>query len=177
VKRQDKAELVEQMNQSLSGIPHVILTSFRGLNVNQATDLRSRIRRAGGRVRVIKNRLAKRAASGTPAEPLVEHFEGPCALATHESDPVSLAKALADFTKDNPQLELLAGIVDAKDLLDKKGVKQLAALPGLPELRAQLLSLLQTPASQLVRLLSAPGSQLARALDAHREKQEQTENS
>jgi large subunit ribosomal protein L10 len=68
---------------------------------------------------------------------------------------------------------MLAGIVDAKDLLDVKGVKELAALPGLSELRAQLLSLIQAPATQLVRLLGTPGTQVARALDAHREKQEQ----
>jgi large subunit ribosomal protein L10 len=173
VNRPDKIAFVEQMNQAFSTTPHVILASFRGLSVNQATVLRSRVRQAGGRFRVIKNRLAKLAAVGTPVEPLVEHLGGPCAIATHESDPISLAKTLADFCKENPQLEMLAGIVDAKDLLDVKGVKELAALPGLSELRAQLLSLIQAPATQLVRLLGTPGTQVARALDAHREKQEQ----
>lgn len=171
--RVEKAAFVAEMQQSFSGTPHVILASFRGLDVNQATDLRSRVRQAGGRFRVIKNRLAKRAAVGTPVEPLVEQFEGPCAIATHESDPVSLAKTLADFSKENPQLELLAGVVDAKEILDLEGVKQLASLPGLPELRTQLLCLIQTPATQLVRLLGTPGSQVARVLDAHRDRQEQ----
>ena len=167
--RLEKTASVEEMHRSFAETPHVILASFRGLNVNQATDLRSRVRQAGGRFRVIKNRLAKRAAAGTP----IERFEGPCAIATHETDPVSLAKALADFSKENPQLELRAGVVDAKDILDVKGVKQLASLPGLPELRAQLLCLIQTPATQLVRLLGTPGTQVARVLDAHRDRQEQ----
>ncbi len=171
--RTDKVQLVEKMNETFAATPHLILTAFSGLTVNQATDLRSRVRKAGGEIRVIKNRLAKLAAAGTPAESLIEHFSGPCALATHSDDPVVLAKTLSEFGKDNPELKLVAGLIDAKDVVDVKGVKQLASLPGLPELRAQLLSLLQTPASQLVRLLGTPGSQLARALDAHREKQEQ----
>jgi large subunit ribosomal protein L10 len=173
VNRVEKTAFIEEMHESFSGTPHLILASFRGLNVNQATVLRSRVRRAGGRLRVIKNRLAKRAAAGTPAESLVEWFEGPCAIATHATDPVSLAKALADFCKENPQLELLAGLVDAKEVLDVKGVKRLASLPALPELRAQLLCLIQTPATQLVRLLGTPGTQVARVLDAHRDRQEQ----
>ena len=173
MKRADKVTFVEEMNRSFSEMPHMMVASFRGLTVNQATELRSRVRQAGGRIRVIKNRLARRAAVGTVAEPLVERLSGPCALATHASNPVILAKALSDFSEDNPQIELLAGLVDAKELLDASGVKQLAALPGLDELRAQLLSLFQTPATQLVRLLGTPGSQLARVLDARREEQEQ----
>ena len=88
---------------------------------------------------MIKNRLAKRAAEGTPSSRWSEQFSGPCALATPRG-PGRLAKALADFSKENPQLELLAGVIDAKTLLDAAGVKQLASLPGLPELRAQLLA-------------------------------------
>lgn len=170
--RAQKAAAVESMNQTFSASKHIILTSFRGLDVNQATELRSRIRRAGGRIQVVKNRLAKRAAAGTPVEVLVDKFSGPCAVATHESDPVVLAKTLAEFNKKNPQLELLAGMIDAKELLDKNGVKQLASLPGLEELRAMLLRLIQTPATQLVRVLGTPASQLARVLDARREQQE-----
>ena len=171
--RPQKIAFVEKMNEKFVATPHVIVTSFRGLTANQATSLRSRIRQVGGRLQVIQNRLAKRAATGTPAEPLVERFSGPCAIASHASDPVELAKVLADFSKENPQLELLAGLVDARELLDVDGVKQLAKLPGLTELRAQLLALIQTPAAQLVRLLGTPGTQLARVVDARREEQDQ----
>ncbi len=173
--RAEKVAAVERMNQTFSATNHIILTSFRGLNVNQATELHRRVRRAGGRIQVVKNRLAKRAAAGTPVELLVDKFSGPCALATHDSDPVSLAKALAEFNKQNPELELLAGMIDAKELLDKNGVKQLASLPGLQELRATLLSLIQTPATQLVRLLGTPATEMARVLDARREQQEKSD--
>ena len=166
MQREQKVETIESLNRTFTDYPHVILTGFRGLSVAQATDLRRRVRAAGGSYLVIKNRLAKRAAQGTPAEPLAEHLTGPKSIAYHKEDPVALAKALADFSKDNPQLELVAGVLDAREVLDADDVKELAKLPGLPELRAQLLALIQTPATSLVRLLSTPGTQLARVLDA-----------
>lgn len=168
--RAEKKAAIEELNQAFVAAPHLILTSFRGLTVNQSNQLRRRVRDAGGRYQVIKNRLAKRAAVGTGAERLTEKFCGPCAVAIHPSDPIALAKALSDFAKTNPELELLAGLIDAKALVDADGVKQLASLPALPELRAQLLALVATPATTLVRLLGTPGTQLARALDARREK-------
>ena len=172
MKRSEKVELVEEMNTAFRQTPHVILASFRGLSVNQAAELRRKVRAAGGTYRVIKNRLVRLAAEGTPVGKLGDRLSGPCAIAAHESDPVSLAKALADFVKDNPQLTLLAGVVDDKDVLDAEGVTALSKLPGLLELRAQILSVLQAPASRLVRLLATPGTQLARAVDARREQQE-----
>jgi large subunit ribosomal protein L10 len=172
VNRAEKETAVEQMNRAFAASPHVVLTSFTGLTVNQASDLRQRIRRAGGRFTVLKNRLAKRAATGTPVEPLAGRLRGPCGLAMHGSDAVGLAKILADFSKENPQLELLAGIVDAKEVLEGKDVRQLAALPGLPELRAQLLRVVQAPATSLVRLLATPGTQVARVLSARSETSE-----
>lgn len=168
--RAEKTAAVERMNADFQKTPHVILASFRGLSVNQANELRRKVDGVGGRYRVIKNRLAKRAAAGTNAEPLTDLLTGPCAVVLHDSDPVALAKALAEFAKANPELELRGGVVDAKDVVDAAEVKRLATLPGLQELRAQLLSLIQTPASSLVRLLNTPGGQLARAVDARREK-------
>jgi large subunit ribosomal protein L10 len=168
VNRDDKIATVQLMRETFERFPHIIVTTFRGLSVNSSNELRRRIGGAGGGYRVIQNRLAKRAAEGTPAEQLVKLLDGPCALATHESDPVALAKTLADFAKDNPQLQLLAGVVDARELIDSEGVKQLAKMPGLQELRAKLLALIQTPATSLVRLLGTPGSQLARVVDARR---------
>lgn len=169
--RADKVKVVEGMTERFSGTPHVFLATFSGLSANQATDLRRKVREAGGSFRVIKNRLAKRAAPGTGMEKIAEQLQGPCALAAHESDPVGLAKVLSDFAKGNPQLVLLAAVVDAQQVVDEGGVKQLASLPGLPELRAQLLSVILGPASALVRLLNTPGGQLARVIDARRESQ------
>jgi large subunit ribosomal protein L10 len=172
VNRTEKTAHVEELNLALAGASHVVLARFSGLSVNQATDLRTRVRQAGGRLRVVKNRLAKRAVAGTAASRLAERFTGPCALAFHGSDAVALAKTLSEFAKSNPQLELLAGVVDAATVLDVEGVKRLALLPGLNELRGQLLSVIQAPAGRLVRLLATPGAQVARALDARRQKLE-----
>jgi len=170
VNRTEKTQAIERMNESFARNPHVVVASFHRLTVNQANDLRRRVRGIGGQYRVIKNRLARRAAAGTGAEALASRFTGPCGVALHESDPIALAKVLSDFSKENPQVELLAGLVDAREVIDAAGVQRLAALPGLQELRAQLLALIQTPATTLVRLLNTPGSQLARAVDQRREK-------
>jgi len=170
--RSEKVTAVEEMAEAFAKAPHLVLATFKGLKVNQVNELRSKVRGVGGNYTVIKNRLAKLAAPGTALEKLADQLSGPCALATHESDPVALAKVLSEFGKDNPELVLLAGVVDGKDVIDEAGVKQLASLPSLPELRAQILALVNTPATQLVRLIGTPASQLARAIDARREKLE-----
>jgi len=167
--RADKIKVVENLARNFASTPHVFLASFSGLSVNQSNELRRKVRDAGGTFRVIKNRLAKRAAAGTGVERLAGRLQGPCAVAAHESDPVGLAKVLADFSKGNPELQVMAAVVDAHQVVDESGVKQLASLPGLPELRAQLLSVILAPATRLVRLLNTPGGQLARVLDARRE--------
>ena len=167
--RSEKIQVVEGLQQRLGASPHVFLTKFSGLSANQANDLRAEIRKVGGSYRVIKNRLAKRAAEGTGLALVSDQLSGPCAVAMHDTDPVGLAKVLTDFAKKNPQVEIFAGVVDATQAVDEAGVKQLSALPGLPELRAQLLSLINMPATTLVRLVSTPGSQLARVIDARRE--------
>ena len=174
--REQKQAAVQKMNEGFQKNPNLVLASFSGLTVNQVNSLRRKVDEIGGHYEVVKNRLAKRAAAGTPLEPLAEKFTGPCALAFHESDPVGLAKTITAFAKENPQLEVVAGLVDAKDLVDADGVKQLATLPGLPELRAQLLALIQTPATSLARLLNTPAGQMARVVDAHREAREKTES-
>jgi len=171
VKRAKKDGLIEGLTKTFTENPHLVLAGFSGLSANQANGLRRRIDDSGGSIRVIRNRLAKRAAVGTPAEAMIEHFEGPCALLFHEDDPVGLAKALAGFTKENPEVAAKAGLIDAREQLDADGVTQLSKMPALPELRAQMLALFQTPATTLVRLLGTPGTQLARVIDAYREKQ------
>ena len=170
--RAEKTNVVEQLNQEFSNKPHIVLASFSGLTVNRANELRRKIRGIGGRYQVISNRLAKRAAVGTAAEALGSSFNGPCAIATHADDPVALAKAIAEFAKENPQIEMLAALVDGREFVDKSGVKQLATMPSLPELQSQLLALIQTPATTLVRLLGTPGTQIARVLDARQEQPE-----
>lgn len=169
--RADKDVLIEKMRDTFAANPHVVVTSFRGLRVNQDNELRTKLREAGASYAVVKNRLAKRAAEGTAVEKVAEHLNGPCAIACHADDPIVLAKTLADFAKANPALTLVAGVIDAKDVVDGEGVKQLASMPGLPELRAKLLSAISGPATQLVRLLGTPGQQLAQVLNARCEKE------
>lgn len=169
MERARKVELVESMNSLFRQVPHAIVASFRGLTVNQASELRARVREVGGTYQVVKNRLAKRAMADTGAAVLADAMSGPCAVATHQDDPVALAKALAEFAKANPQLELIAGLVDARERIDSEGVKRLATMPALPELQAQLLALINTPATMLVRLINTPGGQVARVVDARRE--------
>lgn len=167
--RSEKAQVVQELSETLAASPHVFVTHFRGLSANQATELRRRVRVAGGRYKVIKNRLARRAAEGKGAEQLSAQLTGPCAFVSHPDDPVGLAKVLSEFAKDNPQVEIFAGLVDARDVIDGEAVKRLSTLPGLPDLRAQLLALILTPATMLVRLIGTPGTQLARVVDARRE--------
>ena len=121
---------------------------------------------------MVKNSLALRAAKGTALEQLEGKLEGYTGIAYAGDDPVALAKVLVDFAKDHPALSVKAGIVAGSQLLDAEGVKALSTMPGLPELRARLLGLLQMPATQLVRLLATPASQLARVVKAHQDKVE-----
>ena len=164
--RANKDAAIEGLNKVFSESPHVILTTFSGLTVNQANVLRRTVGDAGGSYQVIKNRLAKRAAVGTPVESLSEGFSGPCGIAAHKDDPVGLAKAIAGFVKENPQVEVQAGLIDSKAQIDAAAVVQLSKMPGLPELRSQMLALFNTPATTLVRLLGTPGTQVARVIDA-----------
>jgi len=167
--REDKVKMVEDLRERFGATPHAILAGYRGLSANSANELRRKIDGVGGRYLVIKNRLARRAAESTPVGKLADLFAGPCALAVHDTDPIALAKALTDFVKDNPQVELLGGVVDGTDVVDGKGVERLSKLPGLLELRGQLAALINTPATTLVRLIATPGTQVARVLDARRE--------
>jgi large subunit ribosomal protein L10 len=172
VNRTDKTAVVASLAETFRGIPHVILTDYKGMTAGQSTDLRRRIRAAGGTYRVLKNRLARRGSEGTAVGKIADRLRGTCGLAGHPNDPVGLAKVVTEFAKDHPQLKLVACVVDSKDVYEVEGIKQLATLPGLPELRAQLLALINTPATQLVRLVNTPAGQVARAIDARREKLE-----
>jgi large subunit ribosomal protein L10 len=170
--RTEKQQLVEELHKELESSPHAVLVEFKGLSVPAATEFRKRMRASGSRYRVVKNSLALRAAKGTALERLEANLEGTTGIAYAGEDPVALAKVLMDFAKDNPALSVKAGVVSGGQVLDAEGVKALSTLPGLGELRARLLGLLQAPATQLVRLLGTPGTQLARVMRAHQDKLE-----
>jgi len=170
--RTEKKQLIDELHKELESSPHAILVDFRGLSVPAATEFRKRMRASGSRYRVIKNSLALRAAKGTALERLEAKFEGTTGIAYSADDPVALAKVLVEFAKDHPALSVKAGVVSGSQVLDAAGVKALSTMPGLAELRARLLGLLQAPATQLVRLLGTPATQLARVVKAHQDKLE-----
>jgi large subunit ribosomal protein L10 len=170
--RTEKQELIDALHADFDKSPHAILVDFRGLTVPAVTEFRRKVRQSGSSYRVVKNSLALRAAKGTSYEKLADKFEGTTGVAYSGSDPVGLAKVLIDFAKDNPNLVVKAGLVSGTQLLDAEGVKALSTMPSLPEMRAKLLGLLQTPATNLVRVLNAPGGKMARVLAAHQEKLE-----
>jgi len=172
--RTEKQELIDELHRELEASPHVVLVDFRGLSVPDATEFRKKVKASGSRYRVVKNRLALRAARGTPLEKLESQFEGTTGIAWNGEDPVILAKTLVDFAKDHPALALKAGVVSGDQVLDADGVRALSAMPGLSELRASVLAVLQAPASKLVRLLSTPATQMVRVLRAHGDEMEKS---
>jgi large subunit ribosomal protein L10 len=170
--RSEKQQLIDELHKELEQAPNAVLLDFKGLSVPAATEFRKRMRASGSRYRVVKNSLALRAAKGTALERLEAKLEGTTGIAYTGDDPVALAKVLVDFAKDNPALTVKAAVVAGTQMLDASGVKALSTMPGLPEMRAKLLGLLQAPATQLVRLLGTPAIQTVRVLKAHQDKLE-----
>ncbi len=168
--RAEKAKVVEDLHRVLAEAAVVVVTHYQGLTVAESSELRRRLREAGGRFRVVKNRLARRALAGTPYEGLAPLLSGPTALAW-SADPVAAPKVVVEFGKENEKLVVRGGALAGR-LLDAEAVAELAKLPSLDELRARLVALLQTPASRLVGVLQAPAGQLARVLAARGEQQE-----
>jgi large subunit ribosomal protein L10 len=170
--RTEKQQLIEELHGEFKDSQSAVLVEFKGLSVPAVTEFRRKVKASGSRYRVVKNSLALRAAKDTPLEKLAPKFEGTTGVAYTGDDPVGLAKVLVDFAKDHPALSVKGGLVSGSQVLDAEGVKALSTMPGLPEMRARLLGLLQAPASRLVRLLGTPATQLVRVLKAHGEKEE-----
>ena len=170
--RTEKQQLIDELHGEFKASAHAVLVDYKGLSVPAVTEFRRKVKAAGSTYRVVKNSLALRAAKDTPLEKLAPKFEGATGVAYTGDDPVALAKVLVDFAKEHPALALKGALVSGSQLLDAEGVKALSTMPGLNELRARLLGLLQAPATQLVRLLNTPASQLAQVLKAHQDKEE-----
>ena len=162
--RNEKAELIETLQSTLSEATAVVVTHQTGLTVAESSDLRGRMREAGAGFKVTKNRLTKIALQGTKYEDITDLFTGPTAMGT-SADPVSAAKTLVAFAKENDKLTIVGGALDGK-VLDKAGVEALAKLPSLDELRASLVGLLNAPATQVARVTQAPAAKLARVIQA-----------
>ncbi len=168
--RAEKTRVVEDLHRVFAEAAVVVVTHYQGLTVAESSELRRRLREAGGRFRVVKNRLAKRALAGTPYEGIADMLRGPTALAWSQ-DPVAAPKVVVEFGKENEKLVVVGGALEGR-VLDAAAVAELARLPSLDELRAKIVSLLQTPASRLVGVLQAPAGQLARVLKARAEQEQ-----
>jgi large subunit ribosomal protein L10 len=170
VDRAEKSGFVEQLNTVFSSAGVVVVAHYSGLNVADMTSLRTRIREAGAGAKVVKNRLAKLAARGTDAETIAGLFTGPTIVA-YSDDPVAAPKVFVEFAKTNEKLVVLGGAM-GKTALDADGVKALASLPSLDELRAKLVGMISTPATRVAQVLKAPAGQLARVMGAYAAKGE-----
>lgn len=170
--RTQKQKLVDTLQHDLGNTACVLVTHQSGLSVAEVTQLRRQIRGAGASFRVTKNRLARRALAGTPFEPLTSLFTGPTAIA-FSRDPVAAAKVLVAFANRNDKLTIIGGGL-AGQQIDAVGVRDLASLPSLDELRGKLIGLLVAPAMRLAVVLQAPAGQLARVFAAHAESQVKT---
>jgi len=171
--RAQKEEQVADLKQKFGRATCVYLADFRGLDVEGANELRKKLRSEGGgdyEYRVTKNSVLRIAAGDTAVANIVEHFQGPTAIAISYGDPVGLAKVLADFAKGHEVFTLKAGVLEG-NAVDAAEIAQIATLPSLDQLRGKLIGLLQAPATKLVRLLKEPGAQLARVLAARGEQE------
>lgn len=163
--RAQKAELVSELKGVFDKTGLVVVTHYTGLSVAELTDLRTQMRGVGAQFRVTKNRLTKLALEGTKCESIAHLFTGPTAIA-YSDDPVAAAKVSIDYAKKNEKLIVLGGVMGNTEL-DANGVKALATLPSLDELRAKLLGLINAPATKVAGVLQAPAGQLARVFAAY----------
>lgn len=159
-----KTERVKWLAAELEGSTSAIVGTFHKLTVAQDFELRNVVRGAGGRYRVIKNKLAARAAQGTGVEQALQQLKGVSSVAYTSGDPVALAKALAGWVEQNAQFSFKLGIIDGK-LLSVDEVKRLATMPSKGELFSKLLFLINSPAQRLATVLNATGRDLAVVLN------------
>jgi large subunit ribosomal protein L10 len=173
VDRTEKRDFVAGLHQQLAATSMVVVTHNTGLSVAEATDLRRRMRAAGVTFKVAKNRLAHLALEGTPFGGLKPLLKGPTALAWSE-DPVAAAKATVEFARTNDKLVLIGGALGAQTL-DASGVRALAELPNLDQLRARIVGMLSTPATRVACVLQGSAGQLARVFGAFARKSEEAQ--
>ena len=163
--RAQKAETIETLKGVFADAGAVVVTHYMGLTVAEMTELRSRLRKENAKITVVKNTLAQKALVGSKSEVGSFLFTGPVAIA-YGADPVSAAKVVTQYAKDNDKFSVVGGMM-GDVVLDQAAVKSLAALPSLDQIRAQLVGLLQTPATRVAGVLQAPAAQLARVFSAY----------
>jgi large subunit ribosomal protein L10 len=168
VDRAAKAAQVSELKGVFQASSVVVVAHYAGLTVAQMQTLRKQMRAAGASVKVAKNRLAKIALEGTDVASVAGLLTGPAVIA-YSGDPVAAPKVAIDFAKANEKFVILGGAM-GKTALNPDGVKALASLPSLDELRAKMVGLLQAPATKLAQLANAPAAKLARVVQAYADK-------
>ncbi len=168
MEKSEKEVMIKELNEKFARARTAIVAEFSKLNVETVTRLRKKFRDSGVDYKVLKNTLARRAAKGTPVEVVSDDFTGPVAIAIGYDDVVVPAKILQEFIKDLETIKVRSAVVEGKKV-NAAGVAALAKLPGLPELRARILGMLNQPAGKLARTVAEPGSRLARLIKARAE--------
>ena len=168
--RAAKKELVTELKAVFKANSVVVVAHYAGLTVADMQRLRMQMKQAGAQVKVAKNRLAKIALDGTDVAVVAPLLKGPTLIA-YSGDPVAAPKVATDFAKANEKLVILGGAM-GKTALNLDGIKALAALPSLDELRAKLVGLLQAPATKVAQLVNAPATKVARVVQAYASKGE-----
>ena len=170
MERAAKKEAVETLNGVFKTTGVAVVAHYSGLTVAQMQTLRTQMKQAGASVKVSKNRLAKIALEGTYVVAIGSLLKGPTVIATSD-DPVAAPKVAVEFAKTNENFVVLGGSM-GKTVLDVNGVRALASLPSLDELRGKLVGLIQAPATKLAQLANAPAAKLARVFGAYAAKDE-----
>lgn len=169
--RKEKEKIVEELREKVSRQKGAVLTKMSGLSVAEVTDLRRKIREAGGEFKVAKINLLKIASRGSPLEPLVHDITGSTAVVFAYDDPVTVAKTFKGFAEKVPKIEAIGGLLGGKTVTPKD-VYTIAALPSKDELTAKLVCTIAAPVSGLVGVLSAIPRQLLYSLNAIRNEKE-----
>ena len=151
--REEKSQLLSELNELFNNSEIVVVSHYKGLTVEEVSELRDNIRKAGAGFRVTKNRITRLALKGTKFEGLTDLFVGPTAIA-FANDPISACKACVEFAKTNEKLVVLGGAMGT-GVLSMEEINKLATIPSLDELRAKIIGLLQAPGAQLARVTKA----------------------
>jgi large subunit ribosomal protein L10 len=147
-----KKPIVDQISEELNGAKAAVLVDYRGITVEQDTELRKQLREAGVIYKVYKNTMINFAVKGTEFEELSKHLEGPTAIAISKEDATAPARILYNFSKNAPKLELKAGVVDGT-YYDEKGIQVIATIPSREELLSKLLGSIQSPITNFARVI------------------------
>jgi large subunit ribosomal protein L10 len=172
VKRSDKNDFVQNLQEELKNSSSVVVAHYAGLSVKETDNLRKEMRSNGAKFKVTKNRLTKIALTGTPYESIEDLFTGPTAIA-YSSDPVAPARVSVEFEKKFENFKILGGSYEGEKI-DNAKINFLATLPSLDQIRAKLLGLLNAPAQKIASITQAPGGQLARLVNARSEQLEKS---